>query len=909
MRMKSDNRTQLLVLFLLAAGLSSGGRSTAVSLHSEDIFVEASATQPQATSRKISLNWLDRASPSVNAGVSFGVPWPQGALPKNAALALAAGDGKSMPVQSWPLAYWPDGSVKWTGHAISAGPGLSGPLMLSAGNPVAPQTAVRAIRNAGGIEVDTGAIQCRIPAAGASFIESLKIAGREVGESGQLIAVLENRAEYEGAGVLRVESYISRISTVTLEQAGPVRAVVKVEGTHQAVKSSRSWLPFTLRLYFYAGLDSVHLVHSFVFDGDQEKDFIRGLGIRFSIPMRQQVHNRHVRLAGETGMLAEPLRVIAGRRNPSPDLYARQVAGQPIPNLEDLPGKDGIAMMAVWDGYKLTQASSDSFAIQKRTGVHSSWVNIAAGKRSQGLAFVGDTAGGLAVGMKNFWQLAPTGLEIANASTGAAELTAWLWSPDAPAMDVRHYDIKAHGLEESYEDIDTGFSTATGVARTTELTLRAFAETPGNGELLRVAGASAREPRLVCTPEYYHSIPVFGYWSLPDRSSAGKKWVEDQLDQAITLYQGQVEQRRWYGFWDYGDVMHSYDPNRHAWRSDIGGFAWANGELGPELWLWYSFLRTGRADVFRMAEAMTRHVQEVDVYHQGRFAGLGSRHNVRHWGDGAKEARISAAQLKRFLYYLTADERMGDLLEEVKDVDFRLVDVDPLRKLEPKTQYPTHARVGPDWLAFCSNWLAAWERTGDTRYRDKITTGMKCMAAMPHKLFSGQSYGYDPTTGMLYHLHDEVFIPHLAALFGGPELCFEMRGLIHLPEWDEAWLQYCELLTAPADVQVKILGAPMNSSRGSSYAKMAAFAAYVKQDAGLAQRAWEDFLGSSARGGSRQMFSSTRIESADVPLAVDEVAAISTNNTAQWSLNAIELLELVGTHMPANDPRWSGAGK
>jgi hypothetical protein len=181
------------------------------------------------------------------------------------------------------------------------------------------------------------------------------------------------------------------------------------------------------------------------------------------------------------------------------------------------------------------------------------------------------------------------------------------------------------------------------------------------------------------------------------------------------------------------------------------------------------------------------------------------------------------------------------------------------------------------------------------------------MAAMPHKLFSGQSYGYDPKTGMLYHLHDEVFIPHLAALFGGPELCFEMRGLIDLPEWDEAWLQYCELLTAPRDEQVKALGAPMNSSRGDSYAKMAAFAAYVKQDPRLAQRAWQDFLGSGPRGAARRMFSSGKIVGPGVPTAVDEVPGVSTNNTAQWSLNAIELLEMVGKYLPENDPRWAGA--
>ncbi len=687
--MEAKRRNRCLIMLLVAGFLPCTRSATTPAI--ERVIASA------VPARNVVLGWLDRAAPSVAQGVSFGVPWAKGTLQKGDALTLSAGD-KTLPVQTWPLAYWPDGSVKWTGHAIAAGPDLPGTLTLAFGKPSPPQPAVRAWQTAEGIQIDTGALQCRIPSAGASFIESLKINNREVGRSGELIALLEDRSELTNAGVVREETFVSQVRKITLEQSGPVRVVVKIEGNHKGIRSDRVWLPFTIRLYFYAGLDSVRMVHSFIFDGDQEKDFIRGMGLRFAVPMRQQVHNRHVRLSGETGMLAEPLRLIAGRRNQSPDLYARQVAGKQIPNLEDLPDRKNVAMMAVWDAYKLVQISADSFAIQKRTGTHSSWINVAAGKRSPGLAFAGDTQGGLAVGIKNFWQLAPTELEIERASTDTADLTAWIWSPDAQAMDMRHYDTREHGLEASYEDITAGFSTATGVAHTNELTLHAFAEVPTNEELVKMSGAMAHAPQLVCTPEYYHSIPAFGIWSLPDRSTPGKRWIEDRLDEAIAFYQGQVEQRRWYGFWDYGDVMHSFDAYRHAWRSDVGGMAWDNGELGPELWLWYSFLRTGRADVFRMAEAMTRHVQEVDVYHLGRFAGLGSRHNVRHWGDGAKEVRISNAQLKRFYYYLTTDERTGDLMQEVVDADFRLVDVDPLRKLEPKTQYPTHARVGPDGM-------------------------------------------------------------------------------------------------------------------------------------------------------------------------------------------------------------------
>ncbi|EEB87715.1 hypothetical protein MPER_14840, partial [Moniliophthora perniciosa FA553] len=135
----------------------------------------------------------------------------------------------------------------------------------------------------------------------------------------------------------------------------------------------------------------------------------------------------------------------------------------------------------------------------------------------------------------------------------------------------------------------------------------------------------------------------------------GRNEIKPQLQ----LRTQEIEQRNFYGFWNYGDVMHTYDQTRHTWRYDIGGYAWDNGELGTDLWLWMSFMRTGRADVFRIASAMTRHLSETDFHHSGTFAGLGSRHNVSHWGDGAKEARVGAAALKRPFYYLTTDELRG----------------------------------------------------------------------------------------------------------------------------------------------------------------------------------------------------------------------------------------------------------
>jgi hypothetical protein len=239
------------------------------------------------------------------------------------------------------------------------------------------------------------------------------------------------------------------------------------------------------------------------------------------------------------------------------------------------------------------------------------------------------------------------------------------------------------------------------------------------------------------------------------------------------------------------------------------------------------------------------------------------------------------------------------LMNEVIDADQKLVDVDPLRHIEPKPEkYPTHIRVGPDWFAACSNWLAAWERTGDTKYRDKILVGAKCMANMPHQFFSGDSYGYDPATNKIFPIHDNTAIPHLAALMGGPELCMEMGPLLQSKDLDAAWLNYCRYYQAPAEEQRTAIGGVVREGRGSSFARMTAFAAKAMKDKKLADRAWQEFNRTFPGAPERPRWESRKIDSADVPEKIDEIPFVSTNDTAQRSLNAIELLELVGDAIP-----------
>lgn len=868
---------------------------------------------------RVALSWLGGSSPGISTGVSWGVPFPEGEITSANEFQLIDSEGEQLPLQSWKLAYWPNGTLKWLGFATVVEPGDgTGFILRSTGRSTISTAKSNLIvqENENSVHIDTGVLQCRIPKSGSEIFSDLRIRNEVVSSGAQLICINQSGPGRELGAQPEKEKFTGEISRVTVEQNGPVRAVVKIEGTHHAADGSRSWLPFVVRLYFYNDQQPVRLVHTIIYDGDQEKDFIRGLGVTFDLPMDEEVYNRHIRFSGENGgFWDEPAQPLIGRRpfsTTKENTYESQLEGQRIAERDELT-EDQVFLvenLTSWNDFKLVQDNSEGFRIQKRTGSKAAYIDAGVSNRSEGMAFAGDVSGGLAVTIRDFWQSYPASLEVRDIRKDTAQVRAWLWSPDGPAMDMRHYDTIpwGHTLKASYEDVQPGHSTPEGVARTSEILLFATSEVPSLERLNEITVLGNSPPLLTASPEYIHEIPVFGIWSLPDRSTEGKAWIENQLDNAFEYYHKEVDQRDWYGFWDYGDVMHAYDEDRRKWMYDVGGFAWDNTELMPHMWLWYYYLRTGKEDAFRMAEAMTRHTSEVDVHHLGKFAGLGSRHNVRHWGGGSKEVRVSQAAPHRFYYYLTTDERIGDLMRESVEASNKAIgDLDPLRLVRDKSEYPTHARVGPDWFALVGNWMTEWERTGDTKYRDKILMGVQNFSEMPYGFFSGKSgaFGYDPATHKMYQLNQgELDINHLSVLMGGPEVAYELTQLLDDEEWDKLWLQFTQMYGASEEMVEEEFGVSRGlGHRGPWYARLPAYYAKVTGNKEYADRAWEDFLGRSEHDVLTD-FDMKKYEGHETLEPVYEVQGVSTNNTAQWSLNAIQLLELVGDDLPEDHPRF-----
>lgn len=870
------------------------------------------ADPPPDLGKGVPVQWVDGV-PTTTTGAAFGVPWPKGQVARDTDFSLEAEGGSQVPVQSWALAYWPDGSLKWTGHALGADAGRSRALTLRKGTSDAPAKPVTVRSTQSTITLDNGVVTVALARSGATLLQSMSRGGRVAARNGELVLLLQNRPDdLEGQGYPDLTSWTGTIDKAEVEQQGPVRSVVKLTGRYEADhgksrggNGGRAVLPWTVRVYLTAGAESASFVHSFIWDGDMERDFVRGLGLRVDVPLQDATYDRHVRFASASGgVWGEPVRVLTGlRRDPGAAVDKAQVDGTATPPLSTWNPQvsGGYTQLAEWNDYTLFQESASHYAIWKRTSEKGSWLKHAAhGERASGFGYVGGVSGGLGFGMRDFWQQFPRSLDIRGAAGDTASVTLWSWSPLAGAMDLRHYDTTAHGLDLAYEDVQPGFSTPEGIARSTELQLWALASTPSRDRVAALGGATASPPQPFADPRWHHQAGVFGRWGLPDRSTPGRARLEDSISADLAFFADQIDQRGWYGFWDYGDVMHTYDNDRHEWRYDAGGFAWDNAELGADAALWYAFLRSGDPLAFRLAQARTRHVAEVDTHHTGRFAGLGSRHNVSHWGDGAKEARVGESYTRRFAYYLTADELIGDWMHLSLQADTTLMTVEPLREvLPPQHVAPTRLRIGPDWYALVSNWLTEWERTGDTKWRDRIVTGMRDIASFPAGLFTGEgggAVGFDPTTAHLVNLNKGDYTGgNLAMAFCGDQVMFETVELVDVPEFRQTLLDFARYVQAPSAEKIAHYGFDFKPPFPTIYSRVTAWAGEQLDDASIRRRGWQQFLSDPA---GQPWATPATISGTLVPEPVKEIRGAATNDAAQRTLAIIELLGVAPEEAP-----------
>ncbi len=883
---------------------------------------------------------------NTNGTTTFGCMWKKDEIPAD---KIAITDyqcknesGEDVYLQSRITAYWPDGSVKWTAHSADSGKLGKNIEVLPVPSDSMQQHEFYDLSESGKeYKVSGKLFEVVIEKNSNRLFESVKRGDKALFLNAKLVLRLEEPSCINGCEAKIIRNYDGKINNLVLEESGPVQTIFRYEGIHVCTTgdcSGEEKIPFVLRMFIGTDTGEIRFQHTFLYDGDENRDFLKGIGIEFESPLSGPLYNRHVKFTGDAGVFHEVSVALQAWRPRIPgELYEHQIAGEIInsdllDSFNDEKLSENISYIVDncphWDSYSITQDSAQHFQIRKKQGYDDVCsIDCLHGNRTIGGCAFGSNEGSVLISIRDFWEKYPSGITISGLTEDTAKAQIWFYSPDTESYDFRHYAHRGYN-QVCYEGYDYKGADAVGIACTSECAI-GFDENiiPDDDMISSFAKSINNPPIYVADPEFYHERRAFGYWSLPEKNTETLIWLEEQLEKAFSFYKDEVEQRGWYGLFNYGDFMHTYDKLRHQWKYDVGGYAWDNTELVPTLWLWNYFLRTGREDVFALAEKLSRHASEVDVYHFGKYKGLGSRHNVRHWGCPCKEARIAMASHHRVFYYLTGDRRLEDIFEELKDNEQSFINKDPLGDFYDKADmtYPSHARSGPDWSSLVSNWMTEWERKNDEAYKNKIMTGIHDLEEAPLHLASGPDFEFDPATVKLRYIGERTTGgTHLQICMGAPTVWMEVADLIDYPFFKQMLVELGRFALLPRQEQLRecenLIG-EREYTFPFMFTGLGAYAAanikngdcdgvklggdlikkdHEKEGIQSAERTWKSLLASLLSEYNRDGFNSIKIENSGNQKQLNEIPWITTNFTAQWCLNVIIALDFIREELPDN---------
>ena len=153
---------------------------------------------------------------------------------------------------------------------------------------------------------------------------------------------------------------------------------------------------------------------------------------------------------------------------------------------------------------------------------------------------------------------------------------------------------------------------------------------------------------------------------------------------------------------NWGGIQTHYLPLEGRWTNLIERFGWINGETEPQLGVLYQYARTRDDRWLRLGRNMVRHLVDVDTVQAGERAGLMRRHFAVHFGQPGDMSHtfLGAPSL---LFYLTGDERVREVIQQVADQSMRHFS-------------DSYFRDSTDAMKNC---LWYYELSGDERYREQ----------------------------------------------------------------------------------------------------------------------------------------------------------------------------------------------
>ena len=529
------------------------------------------------------------AAASSGQPVTVGLPFPKGVLRDPRTLALRDADGAAVPLQAETLARWSDGSVQWLLVDFIIGstpPGLSRWTLQrdvdgygeSAGQPLLID------EDAEGIVVDTGAAIFLLNRSSLPPFMQVMVGGCALLDPRSVRTVLA-----DGRGRLG----LPRVCRVAVEARGPVRATVRWDG----VFTGRVPCRFIARLCFFRGTGLVRLrltVHNpnrakhpgGLWDlGDPGSMLFRELSLELGL---QSEAPPRITWSAEVG---QPVRsTTAGRL----EVYQDSSGGENWQSRNHV-NRDG-RVPCSFRGYRVN-ADTDQRGLRASPTVALEGAN-----------------GCLTVAIPEFWQQFPKAIAVDDRCVRLSffppqwgdlhELqggeqkthTAWLCfsrGGKPPVADLAwvHRPARVHADPEWYA--------ASGAIPHLAPTRRARGVSPPRPTSARTLGPLSGE-RVRLPPSRHARLDgLLAEVVDGPKSFFARREVIDE-----------------YGWRHYGEVYADHEGEHYAGPAPV--ISHYNNQYDQVRGFLMQFCRTGNPRWFDLADALARHVIDIDIYHTDR---------------------------------------------------------------------------------------------------------------------------------------------------------------------------------------------------------------------------------------------------------------------------------------------------
>jgi hypothetical protein len=497
--------------------------------------------------------------------VRLGVPFAEGALSSDRAVTLRSPDGSLVALQTRVLDRWADGTCRWMLLDFLAdhdGDERPATYRLEPAERHAPQDVPRAVATveAGGILVETGPLACTIASNGETLFRRLVVDGEEVADVSRTALTVEAED-----GV-----YLYSAAGAEVEESGPVRVVVRVDGI--ARSASGRVVHAVTRLHFVAGSRVVRI--DLALHNPERATHPGGiweLGEATSVQLRDVALTVALTPAESPGSPSVRCSVEAGRsvdvHASALELFQASSGGEYWQSLNHVDRHGSVPM--AFRGYSLTADGHEHRGL-RATPI----VSVGAGPRA------------VTVAVPQFWQNFPKAID----ATSTSIVIRLFPRQQASPHELQPGERKTHVLYVAL----------------------------GPDDVSADALAWSRSPLFVrATPEQYCGSGVMPYLQPladePDPTYASLVAEALEGDDSFLAKRERIDE---YGWRTYGDLY--ADHERVYYKGPLPVHSHYNNQYDAIAGFARQFARSGDVRWWTQLCELATHVVDIDIYHTDR---------------------------------------------------------------------------------------------------------------------------------------------------------------------------------------------------------------------------------------------------------------------------------------------------